>query len=114
MATKQAQLVQNQCEYTVVDLSVDTTTVYTGPCTLIGVHVNTILSAHIVLITDAAVTVASLPASLAAGTNLSFHGLRFDTSLIIDPDNSSTGSLLVMWRKTNPDFVDGLTVITPA
>ncbi len=91
-----------ECEYTVVDLSVDTTTVYTGPCLLLGMHVNTILSANIVLITDAATTVVSLPVSLAAGTNLSFHGVRFKTSLIVNPDDASTGSLLVMWRKINP------------
>ena len=114
MVTKRAQLVQEQCEYSVVDLSDNTTTIYTGPCILLGTHVNTVLSAHIVLITDGATTVASMPASTAAGTDNDYHGLRCETSLIVNPDDSSTGSLLVMWRKVNPDSVAGLTVITPA
>ncbi len=114
MPVKQAQLVQEQCEYAVVDLSDNTTTVYTGPCMLLGTHVNTVLSAHIVLITDGATTVASMPASTAAGTDNDYHSIRLETSLIVNPDNSSTGSLLVMYRPVNPSFVDGLTVITPA
>ena len=102
--TRDARLTTEECEYTVVDLADDTTTVYAGPCTLLGVYVNTVLSNHIVLIKDDTLTVGSLHVTMAAGTNIDFHGMRFDTSLIVDPDNSSTGKLLVMWRKINADL----------
>ena len=114
MPIKQASLVQEQCLYAVVDLSDNSTTVFTGPCMLLGTHVNTVLSAHIVLIQDGSTTVASMPSATAAGTDNDYHSLRLETSLVINPDNSSTGSLLVMYRPVNPSFVDGLTVIAPA
>ena len=75
---------------------------------------NTVLSAHIVLIQDGSTKVASMPSATAAGTDNDYHSLRLETSLVINPDNSSTGSLLVMYRPVNPSFVDGLTVIAPA
>lgn len=101
--TRRSAISNEECQGIVVDLADDSTTIYTGPCQLMGIYVNTILSAHIVLIKDGALTMGSLHVSMAAGTNLDFHGMRFDTSLIIDPDNASTGKLLVMWRKINHD-----------
>lgn len=83
---------------TTVDTSADSTTVYNGPAILLGIYVNTVLSAHTVVISDAAVAKVTLPASLAAGTNLAFPGIRFTTSLVVDPDNSSTGNITIMYR----------------
>ena len=44
--TRPAQLVHEECEVTVVDLSDDTTTIFTGSCLLFGIYVNTVLSAQ--------------------------------------------------------------------
>lgn len=102
MATREAQLVHEECEYTVVDVSDNSTTVYTGPCNLYGLYVNTALSAHAMPVKDGTVTVVSLAASSAIGVNPQFPGVHFETSLIVDPDDSATGSVTVAWRKTNP------------
>lgn len=112
--TKPATLVQQQCDYSVVSVADNSTTVYTGPCVLYGIYVNTVLSAHACPVQDGSTAVITLPASLAAGTNLMFSGVRFETSLIVDPNDSGTGNITVIYRKVNPDSVDGLTVITPA
>ena len=107
--TKQAQLVQEQCDYAVVNVADNITTVYTGPCMLYGVYVNTILSTHVCPIQDGTTAVITLPVDLAAATNLNFPGIRFNTSLVVDPDDAATGNITVIYRKVNPDFVDGLT-----
>ncbi len=114
MVTKQAKLVQTQNEYAVVNVATDSTTVYTGPCILYGIYVNTVLSAHPCPIVDGTTTVLTLAASLAAGTAEPYPGIRFETSLIVDPDNAGTGNITVIYRPVNPSFVDGLTAITPA
>lgn len=86
------------CTMTVVDTSANTTTVSAAPAYLLGIYVNTVLSAHTVLITDAAVTMLTLPASMAAGTKIDCHSATFATSLIVNPDDSSTGEIVVFWR----------------
>ena len=116
MTTKFAQAVQEQCEHTIVNMTDNTTTVYTGSCYLIGIHVNIVLTAAAVEIENVAgTTVFTLPASLAAGSNRDFHGTHFPDALIINPaDAAASGQITVMWRKHNPDSVDALTTITPA
>ena len=111
---KQAQLVQTQNDYAVVDASDNSTTVYTGPCMVYGVYINTVLSAQVLLLKDGGTTVITIPASAAAGNHYPLPGIRFETSLIVDPDDSATGNITVAYRPVNPTFVDGLTVITPA
>jgi len=86
------------CTMTVVDTSVNSTTVSAAPAVLLGIYVNTVLSAHTVLITDAAVTKLTLPASMAAGTKIDCHSALFATSLIVNPDDISTGEIVVFWR----------------
>ena len=103
MPTRPAQLFHEECEATVVDLSDDTTTIFTGPCLLFGVYVNTVLSAQACPIEDNTVAVITLVASLAAGSNLVFPGVPFETDMIVDPDNSATGNITVLWRRVNPD-----------
>ncbi len=91
--------VQPSCTATVVDVATDSTTITsTGPVALLGVYVNTALSAHALPIMDGAVTKFTIPASAAAGTLYNFHGARFNSSLIIDPNDAATGNITVMWR----------------
>jgi hypothetical protein len=81
-----------------VDTSVDSTTVYNGPAILSYIYVNTGLSAHTVVISDNATAKFTLPASLAAGSERSPRGAQFRTSLVVDPDNASTGNITVCYR----------------
>ena len=82
-----------------VDLTADSTTVYTGACILAGIYVNAAISAHVTVIKDGTTTVLSLPASAAAGAMYTFPGIRFNTSLVCDPDDATTtGSLTFVYR----------------
>jgi hypothetical protein len=90
--------VHSECLYAVNDTSNDSTTIYNGPALLFGIFVNTVLSAHTVVIQDNATAVITLPASLAAGTNLTFPGIRFETSLVCNPNDSSTGNITIMYK----------------
>ena len=102
MATRDARLVHDECEYSIQDTSVNgPTEIHGEPTLLMGVYVNTVLSAATVILADATTAIVTLPASLAAGTLLTFPGLRFETSLNIDPDDASTGNLTIMYRKVN-------------
>lgn len=93
-----SRLTHTECLYSVVDVSVDSTTVYNGPALLFGVYVNTALSAHALPIQDNTTTVVTIAASAAVGTNENFPGLRFETSLIVNPDNAATGSVTIAYR----------------
>lgn len=97
-ATGLEDRVFQDCLYTTVDVSTDSTTIYTGKCLLLGLYVNTVISAHTVVIKDNAAAIVTTPASLAAGTNLSFPGIRIETALVVDPDNSATGNITVFWK----------------
>ncbi len=114
MPVKQAQLVQTQNDYAVVPVADNSTTVFTGPCMVYGVYINVVLSGQVLLLKDGATTVITIPASAAAGTHFPLPGIRFETSLVVDPDDSATGNITVAFRPVNPTSVDGLTVITPA
>ena len=98
LANDASRLMHSECFYSVVDVSVNSTTVYSGPCILYGVYVNTALSAHALPIADNTTTVVSIAASAAAGTNITFPGIRFETSLIVDPNDAATGSVTVAYR----------------
>lgn len=87
-----------ECLYKVVDVADNSTTVYNGPAILFGVYVNTVLSAHALPLLDGATTVVSIAASAAVGTNITFPGIRFETSLIVDPNDAATGSVTVAYR----------------
>jgi hypothetical protein len=84
-------------QYAVVDLSTDSTTVYGGPCIVVGASVQVALSAHACPIKDGATTVFSLPASAAVGTWYDFGKARFVTSLVVDPDDVGTGTIAIMY-----------------
>lgn len=91
------QQTHQQCLYAVVDVSNDSTTVCATPALLFGVYVNTALSANALPIADGSTTVVSIAASAAVGTNIAFPGIRFETSLIVDPNDSATGSITVAY-----------------
>ncbi len=84
----------------VVDVATDSTTVVsTGPVELLGVYINTVLSAHALPIKDGTATMLTIPASAAAGAYYDFFGGKFLTSLVVDPDNSGTGNVTLFWRR---------------
>ena len=86
----------------VVNLATDSTTVSTIPVIVKGVYVNTVLSAHACNINNGTSTIFILKASLAAGSVIDFageEGVLFDTNLIIDPDNSATGNITILYKE---------------
>lgn len=82
---------------TAVDTAVDSTIVSASPAYLDGVYINTTLSAHTVVIQDDATAKFTIPASAAAGTFYPIKG-EFLTSLVVNPDDASTGNITLMWR----------------
>lgn len=84
--------------YAVVDVGDNSTTVYNGPAILHGVYVNTGLSAHAVPIADGSTTVVTIPASATAGSIYHPFDIKFSTSLVVDPNDSGTGSITVAYR----------------
>lgn len=87
---------------TVVDLATDSTIVSAVPAVLVGAYVNTVLSAHILPIKDDTATILNVPASTAVGA-IDFGnagaGIRFETSLVVDPDNVATGEVVIYWKE---------------
>ena len=81
-----------------VDTSTNITTIINIPALVKGVYINTALSAHTVNIEDGTEATFVIPASAAAGNFYDWEGVRFETSLIVDPDDSSTGSITVLYR----------------
>ena len=81
-----------------VNTATNTTTVSAKPALVVGIYVNTVLSAHTVVLKVNTTAILTLPASLAAGTMLDIPATQFLTSLIVDPDDSSTGNITVFYR----------------
>lgn len=100
MGVRAAEPVFQEATYSAQDTSNNVTTIYNGPCVYYGAIVTTALSAHVVLIQDGTgATIDTFAASAAAGTNHLFPvGIRLDTSLVINPDDSSTGNMTVFYR----------------
>jgi hypothetical protein len=86
-------------DYSVVDVAVDSTTVHNGLCLLRGVYVSTALSAHDLPIKDGADTIFTIPGGTFSGTWIPFGDVQFTTSLIVDPNDSATGSITVIYKK---------------
>ena len=82
-----------ECKATTFDTSTNSSTEYNGPALLEWIYVNTVLSAHTVVIKDNTTAKITLPASMAAGSYLPVPGMRFDTNFTVDPDDSSTGNI---------------------
>ena len=110
---KQAQMVQQQTDHATVLMTTNTTTVYTGPVILVGIHVNVALDGNACEIESVAGTsVFTIAASTAAGTNIDCFSMRLNEALIVNPaDAAASGQITVCYRPVNPDFVDGLAQI---
>lgn len=91
--------VHQECSYSAVDASANSTTVYNGPCLYYGAAVTTALSAQVLLIQDNATVIDAFAASAAAGTrSLPAAGIRCETSLVVNPDDAATGNLTVYYK----------------
>lgn len=82
-------------KYAVVDLSTDSTTIESVACLVNAVYINTQPSAHACLIKDDTTMVYTIPASATAANKYGFGPTRFETSLVVDPDDAATGSITV-------------------
>jgi hypothetical protein len=99
---REASLVQMECDYAVVNVADNSTTVYASPCIYYGSIVTTVLSAHALPIQDGTTVIDSYAASAAVGTaHLLTHGVRC-ASLVVDPDDAATGRITVFYRPINP------------
>lgn len=87
----------NTWEYTIVDVAADSTTVTSKPAYLKAIIVNTALSAHALPIYDGTTVVYTLAASSAALTRAELDGIRMKSSIIVDPNDSATGNITVIW-----------------
>lgn len=88
----------------VVDVSVDSTTVVSGPAILVGVIVNTALSAHALPIESGGTALVTLPASAAAGSVYMFgDGIIFPSTLVVNPNDAATGNVTVLWKAMGRD-----------
>lgn len=85
-------------KYASVDLATNSTTVLAKPALVFGWEVTTVLSANACPIKDDTVTVMSVPASSAVGASHFVEGgVRFETSLVVDPDDAGTGVITVYY-----------------
>lgn len=96
-------MARDEWNYTVVDLATDSTVISAAPAIIGKVWVNVVLSAHACPIMDGATTLFSLPASAPATTTEAtafafLRGTRCETSLVIDPNDAATGTIVVQWR----------------
>ena len=89
---------EKEWKYANVDLSTDITTITAVPCLVKCAVVTSVTSAHVVLVKDATNQVFALPASSAAGYTIDVFGVRFESSLIVDPDNAGTGKVSIYYR----------------
>jgi hypothetical protein len=87
------------CNATLVDVSNNSETIFTGAGKVLGFQVETVLSAHNNIIADSTSPLAVTQVSLAKGTMVVFPagGIKFNTSLAIDADDSATGKILLYW-----------------
>lgn len=82
----------------VVDIADNSTIVHTGKVLLRSIHVNTVLSAHPVPILDDVSAAFTIPASTAAGSTFHFGDVIFNTSIIVDPNDSATGNITLVYK----------------
>ena len=83
--------------WTVVDLETDSTEVYGGPAQLVGVHIHTGISAQNCPIKDDTSDAFQIPASAATGEWYEAANMRYTTNITVDPDNSATGKITVVY-----------------
>jgi len=99
MGVRAAEAVFQEATYSVQDVSNNVTTIYGHPCIYYGAVVTTVLSAAVVVIQDGSAVIDAFAASSAVGTGHFLPaGIRCDTSLVINPDDASTGIMTVYYR----------------
>lgn len=85
----------------VQDLSTNgPTAVYAGAAQLVGVHVVSALSAHESALTDGSggTTLFTVPSSAAAGDWIEAGNMLFPSGIYIDPDDSATGTINLIYE----------------
>ena len=84
----------------VVDLSTDSTTITSAPALLRGISIQTANSAQAVPVKNGAsgTTVFTIPASSSGGIWYECGDARMELGITIDPDNSATGTISVVWK----------------
>ena len=82
-----------------------TKVIVAGAARLYGVYINTALSAHAVTVQNVTAsspqvrtTIATIPASAAAGTMYNFPGIEADDSLVLLTNASGTGNVTVVYK----------------
>ena len=82
-----------------IDLSGGDQTIEAVPCLVKGVYINVATSAHAVEIKNGSNNAHTIPASATAGNAYDFSGdaVRYDTSLVVSPNGSGTGSISVQF-----------------
>jgi hypothetical protein len=87
-------------KYQIVDLADNSTTVFSGPGVFWGFGVTVATSAHAFEVKDGAVIIHSVLASQPIGAEgEKGFGIRVETSLVIDPNDAATGTIVVYYRK---------------
>jgi hypothetical protein len=91
-----------ECNYTIVDLTDDSTVITSSPAFLIGLYVDEQLSAHTCVVADGSTNLITIAASTDVGAyDIGSNGahVRCNGGITIDPDDSmSAGELIVYWR----------------
>lgn len=82
-----------------IDTADNSTTVTTKRTIVHGVYVNTVLSAHTVILKNGTETKYTLPASLPAGTYIPIGDALFESGLVVDPNDASTGNITVEYKE---------------
>lgn len=85
----------NEWKKAVVDLADNSTTISSLPCLVKGVYINTQISSHVCDIKDGSDVAYKIPASATAANRYDFGPTRFETSLVIDPNDAATGNITV-------------------
>ncbi len=81
-----------------IDLATDaSTTVYPGPALLCNVWLSTTVGTEAATIDDNTTAKITLPLALPIGSH-QFNGARFDTSLVLNPGTTSTGTIMLEYR----------------
>ncbi len=83
---------------TEVDLSDNITTILAIPALVKGVYVNAALSAHDCPIMDGTTQANVIPAGAVVGNAYAFGPARYETKLIVDPNDAATGKISVVYK----------------
>lgn len=92
---------QMERRYSVVDLTDNSTIVTTSTAHVHGVFLNSTLTAACV-IQDNATAVFTIPSAAAAGTYIDLFGALFVENLVVNPGDSETGSLTIVYTPRSP------------